>query len=259
MKHTKRHPGIDRCTQVPKSTTKQDVNLQKNSVVYFQIGLILCLLGTYALFEMQTRRTIIIPEQLSADEDVIEVAMSDFRPEPIKKPVEPQKKLVETTRLIDTIKVVENTLKIPEGVISEDPPESEDVVPIDSIDTYEVPDEISIMMVSKVPVFPGCEKYSSRDDLTKCMSNKIAKVVKRNFRTSLAEGQGLTGLQKIDVQFKIDTDGNVVDIKARAPDANLEDEAIRVIDKLPKMTPGFQGNQPIRVVYYLPIKFKIQN
>jgi protein TonB len=37
----------------PKKSQKHDVNLQTNSTLYFQIGLILCLLGTYALFEMQ--------------------------------------------------------------------------------------------------------------------------------------------------------------------------------------------------------------
>ena len=91
------------------------------------------------------------------------------------------------------------------------------------------------------------------------MSDKISKVVQRNFNTSLAEEKGLKGLQKIDVQFKIDTDGSVIDIKARAPYSKLEDEAIRVMDKLPQMTPGYQGDQPIRVVYYLPIKFKIRD
>ena len=37
---------------VPKSR-KHDANLQKNTTLYFQIGLILCLLGTYGLFEMR--------------------------------------------------------------------------------------------------------------------------------------------------------------------------------------------------------------
>ena len=32
---------------------KHDANLQKNSSLYFQIGLILCLLGTYGMFEMK--------------------------------------------------------------------------------------------------------------------------------------------------------------------------------------------------------------
>ncbi|MFK7781258.1 MAG: hypothetical protein AB8B90_02805, partial [Psychroserpens sp.] len=41
---------------------KHDANLQKNSMLYFQIGLILCLLGTYALFEMKfEKREFVIP------------------------------------------------------------------------------------------------------------------------------------------------------------------------------------------------------
>lgn len=258
MKHTKRHQCTEQSTQVSQSTRKQDVNLQKNTLVYFQIGLIICLLGTYALLEMQTRRTSISPEALPTDNGIIEVAMTDVKLELVKK-IEPKKERVRSTQIIDTIKVIDDTLDTPEGLISTPKPENEPVVSIASLDTYDLPDEVSIMVVSKVPIFPGCEQYTKRDDLTKCMSDKISKVVRRNFKTSLAEGQGLKGLQKIDVQFKIDTDGNVVDIKARAPHSKLEDEAIRVIDKLPQMTPGYQGEQPVRVVYYLPIKFQIRD
>ncbi|MEO8773301.1 MAG: hypothetical protein ABI371_03125, partial [Gelidibacter sp.] len=32
---------------------KHDANLQKNSALYFQVGLILCLFVTYGLFEMR--------------------------------------------------------------------------------------------------------------------------------------------------------------------------------------------------------------
>ena len=49
-----------------KKSLKHDANLQKNSTLYFQIGLILCLFGTYALFEMQFQEKKII---IAIDED----------------------------------------------------------------------------------------------------------------------------------------------------------------------------------------------
>ena len=40
----------------PQKPRKHDANLQKNSTLNFQIGLILCLLGTYGVFEMKFKK-----------------------------------------------------------------------------------------------------------------------------------------------------------------------------------------------------------
>ena len=39
--------------QIAKKSQKHDVNLQKNSTLYFQVGLIVCLLAAYGLLEMK--------------------------------------------------------------------------------------------------------------------------------------------------------------------------------------------------------------
>jgi protein TonB len=44
----------------------------------------------------------------------------------------------------------------------------------------------------------------------------------------------------------------------RGPDKNLEAEAKRIIEKLPKMTPGKQRGRPVRVPFSIPITFKLQ-
>ena len=64
---------------------------------------------------------------------------------------------------------------------------------------------------------------------------------------------------QIDVQFKIDQTGKVVDIKTRAPHPALEKEAKRVINKIPEMKPGMQQDKPVGVLYNLPIKFNVQD
>ncbi len=90
------------------------------------------------------------------------------------------------------------------------------------------------------------------------MSEKISKLIRKKFNPDLADGLGLSGKQKIDVQFKIDKTGKVTDIKTRAPHARLEKEAERVINKIPQMTPGRQSNKNVGVIYSLPIIFKVQ-
>lgn len=90
------------------------------------------------------------------------------------------------------------------------------------------------------------------------MSEKISKLIRKKFNPDLADGLGLSGKQKIDVQFKIDKTGKVTDIKTRAPHARLEKEAERVINKIPQMTPGRQSNKNVGVICSLPIIFKVQ-
>ena len=57
--------------------------------------------------------------------------------------------------------------------------------------------------------------------------------------------------------FKIDEDGHVANIRARAAHRALEAEATRVIALLPKMKPGLIRGKPVKVPYSLPIVFKI--
>ncbi|MDF1516387.1 MAG: energy transducer TonB, partial [Lutibacter sp.] len=80
------------------------------------------------------------------------------------------------------------------------------------------------------------------------------------FNIGLASDLGLTpgSIQKIFVIFKIDKNGNITDINARAPHKQLQDEAIRVVGLLPKMTPGMQRGKPVGVKYGLPIVFKVE-
>lgn len=87
---------------------------------------------------------------------------------------------------------------------------------------------------------------------------KIVKHVKDNFRyPAIAQDLGISG--KVFMQFVIDKDGSIVDIKiARSPDDNLAKEAMRIISKLPKMTPGKQRGRAVRVPFSIPITFRLQ-
>ena len=87
----------------------------------------------------------------------------------------------------------------------------------------------------------------------------MAKHIRKKFNTDIAVDLGLSGIQQINVMFKIDTNGHVTEIKARTPHKALEKEAVNVISQLPKFTPGRQKNKNVPVVYGVPIKFKVQN
>jgi protein TonB len=90
------------------------------------------------------------------------------------------------------------------------------------------------------------------------MSERIEEFVKNSFNTGFASELGLEGRQRIYVKFQIDKFGNVKDVHARAPHPKLEEEAVRVVKLLTKMTPGKQRGVPLGVLYALPIVFMLK-
>ena len=91
------------------------------------------------------------------------------------------------------------------------------------------------------------------------MSDKITDFVSKKFNTELASELGLSGKQRITVLFKIDKNGDIVGVQARAPHPGLEKEAKRVVSLIPKMQPGKQRGKAVTVPYSLPIVFQVQD
>ncbi|WMI66327.1 M56 family metallopeptidase [Aestuariibaculum sp. YM273] len=117
--------------------------------------------------------------------------------------------------------------------------------------------EVPFAYIENVPLFPGCESLESNTERKNCMSQAITKFVGEHFNTDLANSLDLEGRQRINVVFKINEEGNVVDVRARAPHPVLEAEAERVINLLPKMQPGKQKGKVVTVPYSLPIVFQV--
>lgn len=118
-------------------------------------------------------------------------------------------------------------------------------------------EDVPFAMIENVPVFPGCE--GTEEELKTCLQEKITNFVSANFNSKVTEGLGLqSGLKRVFVMFKIDKDGNMANIQARAPHKKLEEEAIRVIASLPQMTPGKQEGDAVGVKYALPIAFMVE-
>ena len=110
---------------------------------------------------------------------------------------------------------------------------SEDNVPVLNVITGNKV-EVPISVIENVPIFPGCDK-GNNTERRMCMSRKITKLVQKNFKVKLASELGLLGMQRIRVIFKINKNGDVTNVRARAPHPKLKAEAIRVVNILPKM------------------------
>ena len=114
--------------------------------------------------------------------------------------------------------------------------------------------KLNYEVIESIPIFPGCE-MGNNEKKRKCMSDKIAKFVAKEFDLGCADGLGFSGRQRISVIFKIDTLGRSTGVRARARHRKLEREAIRVIKMLPIMKPGIQDGKKVIVPYSLPIFF----
>lgn len=64
---------------------------------------------------------------------------------------------------------------------------------------------------------------------------------------------------RVYITFVIEKDGTVSDAKVlRSVNEELDAEALRVINAMPKWKPGMQQGVPVRVQYNIPITFKLQ-
>ena len=127
----------------------------------------------------------------------------------------------------------------------------------DQIEFITEVEDIPFAVIDKAPVYPGCGTLTDNEEIKKCMSGALSARITKEFNVSVADKTGLSGEQIIYVQFKINKNGNVKNVRARAPHETLKKEAIRVISDLPRMIPGEQDGEKVGVLYSLPIKFKI--
>lgn len=228
-----------------------DKDLRNKSLLFFQIGLVVMLIISWSAIEWKTydKDDIdvgVVDLDMLEEEDVPITEMQNQPPPPPPPPPAPE-----------VIEVVEDDSEVEEEVIESTETEEMEIVEVEEVE--EVEEEIGdvpFALIQQVPIYPGCENAK---DKKKCMSEKITKHVNKKFDKSLGSELGLSGRNRVSVQFKIDKNGDITNVMARGPHPRLEAEAKRVIKSLPKMTPGEQRGQKVGVLYGLPINFVVQD
>lgn len=228
-------------------------NLENHTRLFWQLGLILTLLTVYLgiehkTFEKSGSELAIITSDHEEEEETVEVQIEQLATPP-PPPAAPE-----------VIEVVEDEEEVEETVIEStetdetEKIEVEEIVEVEEEEVFE--EDVAFAVIEDVPVYPGCKgtKQQKKD----CLNKAIRKHVNRKFNAELAGDLGLTGKQKIYVKFKITKTGGIQIEGARAPHKRLEKEARRVVNLLPKMTPGKQRGRPVNVTYMLPIVFDVQ-
>lgn len=113
---------------------------------------------------------------------------------------------------------------------------------------------VNFLAIDQAPTFPGCDE-GDKD----CFNTKIQKHFIKNFNKDLPNQLGLSsGRKRVFIGFKINSKGDVVDIKARAPHPEIENEVIRVMNNLPKMIPGENKEEKVAVNYNIPFVIEVK-
>ncbi len=244
---------------------KNDLKIERSPLLRFSVSLMLSLFIVYTLFQIQTVDA--APEVVSIEDDLLEDTMEYvpvFQEEIIKvEEPEPEPK-VESKMIYDDVTEVDDDTKIIKKEVLQTETKPKEVSKlvnigdVDVLDPEEEVEEVPFAFIEDAPIYPGCEKFKSKKERKKCMSEKIQKLINRKFNTGIAEDLNLdSGVQRINVLFIIDEKGNVTGIQSRGTHPKLEKEAERVVKLLPKMEPGKQRDQNVKVKYTLPIMFKV--
>lgn len=236
--------------------------LEKFSNIFTQLGLVLVLFIVYVTLEHKTEdKTVAVLKPSDYQYVFVEPEQDIVFQKEVK--VVPKARTPEVPKFIIDAPIEKGTDEENETLIDL-PKEEPTILNPDEIYTVEIPSEnlpiedVPFINIEDAPVFKGCEGLSKEENKV-CFDKKMKKFVRRNFNVELANEIGLrTGKYKIQTQFLIDDKGNVVDIQIRAPHTKLEKETNRLINKLPKFTPGKQRNKPVRVRYTLPIAFSVE-
>lgn len=231
----------------PKKNLQQDLN--KKSTTYFVFGLLLVLAMVYVALEWKTFESDFYIDQ------AMNIEESEIEEEQIEEFIIEQPRVKQV--LPKEIKIEENDVEIEETEVisSEANPETE-ILEVSDIEVIEEEEEVKVIWktIEEVPIFPGCENDK---DKRACFNKMMQKHIKKNFRyPELAQEMGQQG--RVNTQFMINKDGSIGAIQKRGPHELLEKEAVRILSKLPKMTPGKQRGTAVQVSFAIPIKFTLQ-
>ena len=210
-------------------------------------GLCLVLLVSWQAIEFKSYERQYDLESLNVeDDDDEEIPITEQIKTPPPPPPPPAPEIIE---------IVEDEEEIEETIIESTETDQEEIVEEVEVMEEELDLDVPFAIIEDVPLFPGCERVA-KSQRRKCFQEKIQKHIYDNFRyPEIAQEMGIQG--RVFVQFMIGKDGNISGIRSRGPDKNLEKEAVRIINKLPKMTPGKQRGRPVRVPFSIPVTFRL--
>ena len=216
--------------------------------MFLQIGLVVALLVSLLAFEWKSYEKsgsdLGSMEMSLEDEDIIPITQREIKPPPPPPPPP------------EVIQIVEDDVEIEVELEIEETDSDEDE--IIEIEEEEEEDEIfNFAVVEDKPIFPGCEDVP-KSDRYMCFQQGIMKHIRKNFKyPAIPKEMGVS--EKIFVQFVIDKGGRITkSLVVRGEDKHLKEEALRLVNSIPKLQAAKQRGKPVPCSFTVPINFKLQ-
>jgi len=221
-----------------KKTRKAD--LEKRKGLFFEIGLVIALLVVFGAFQYKSyeKQTVNLQQQVAENtpEEMVPITEQKVKPPPPPPPkavtqIEVVNDNVDVNEDID-IDAEANDNRVMEKYV---PPENEE----------EVDEQEIFTVVESMPEFPGG---------TGALMKYLAEHIKY---PALAKESGIQG--RVFINFVVEPNGSISHVKVlRGIGGGCDEEAVKVVENMPKWKPGLQRGKPVRVSYNLPVKFTLQ-
>ena len=222
-----------------KKSSKAD--LENKKTLFRQVGLILALAVVFFAFEYRSydKRTLDLMERSVEDipEEIIPITEQKVKPPPPPPP-----------KQVTVLEVVEDDVEVEDEIESDAEVDQDTEIEVyvpPVMEEEEVVEAEIFTVVESMPEFPGGP-------------GKMMEYSARNIKyPAMARESGIQG--RVFVNFVVEPDGSVSNVKVlRGIGGGCDEEAVRVVESMPKWTPGRQRGKAVRVSFNLPVRFTLQ-
>lgn len=117
-------------------------------------------------------------------------------------------------------------------------------------------------VVEQMPRFPGCEHFSSNQEITTCAQQELLKFIYKNLSYPAEATENRTE-GTVVITFVVEKNGSISNARiVREIGDGCGEEALRVVNLMTAQglawIPGEQRGAPVRVQFNLPVKFKLE-
>ncbi len=225
-----------------KKSPKAD--LESKKLTFTLIGLVVTLFVVWRVFEYKSydKQTI---DDLQKTVEVIEEEMVEItkQEQPKVQPPQPKPQVTQIQVVEDDVEV-EDEIDINAEVDQDEVLEEYEFTPPE-IEEEEIVEAEIFKVVEEMPEFPGG-------------SAKLMEYIQKNIKyPMMARESDIQG--RVFVSFVVEPDGSISNVGViRGIGGGCDEEAVRVVNSMPKWKPGKQRGSAVRCSYTVPIIFKLQ-
>ncbi len=224
-----------------KKSPKADLDSKK--LTFTLVGLVIALFVVWRVFEYRSydkQNLDTFARQVEViEEEMVEITKQE-QPKPQVQAPKPQ---------VTQIQVVEDDVEVEDidinAEVDQDEIIEEYVYDAPEIEDEEIEEEEILKVVEEMPDFPGGIQ-------------KLLEYIQKNTKyPMMARESDIQGT--VYVGFVVEKDGSISNVQVlRGIGGGCDEEAMRVVESMPKWKPGKQQGNPVRVQYMARVVFKLQ-